>query len=139
MQHARIDALPLVEWLEAECEGLPDRALLVSLSTSQIARRWKQLFGALGFRCGAPDGLTPASLRAGGATELFLRTESHERVRLQLRHGPASRSTERYIQEAAAALSFARVPEGSRRLVQGLGCRAPALVAEHRRQLLARH
>ena len=138
MQHARVDSQPLVEWLEAECAGLPERAFLVSLSASQVARRWRQLFGALGFRCGAPEGLTPASLRAGGATELYLQTASHERVRLQLRHGPASRSTERYVQEAAAALSFARVPEQRRELVRGLAALSPVLVREHVRRLRSR-
>ena len=138
VQSARIDSPELVAWLEAECEGLRESALLVSLSTSQIARRWRQLFTALGFRCGMPDGLTPSSLRAGGATELFLRTESQEAVRLQLRHQAGSRSTERYIQEAAAALSMARVPEASRALVRGLAELSPLLVQEHVRRLRER-
>jgi hypothetical protein len=113
-------------------------ALRIDLSTDQVRRRWRTLFSALKFRVGAPDGLVPSSLRAGGATALFLETKSHEAARLLLRHGVQSHSTERYLQEAVAALAFARVPRAGQELVRLLAKLTPTVLRAHVRSLARR-
>ena len=129
VQHARIESAEVVALMEAELGELPPRARLVDLTRAQLAEQWRLLFARLGFPVGRRErGLVPSSLRAGGATELYVATQSFEAARVLLRHAVRSRATERYVQEAVAALAHARLAPERRELVFTLGSVAGPLI-----------
>lgn len=97
----------LVRWLEAELAGKKRSEFIIFLSVDQVRRRFSALYRRLGYRVGAPRGLTPASLRPGGATLLFVRSGDPNLVRWSLRHKFGSENTERYLQETLAAVAEA--------------------------------
>ena len=99
------DIVKLVRLAKAR---FPSAAPLLGLPLVTVDRRFKSLMEELGLPYGHLVGYTPASLRAGKATHLFEQTLSHDRVRAQLSHKHPS-STDRYIQEASAAIAEARV------------------------------
>ena len=129
-QHARVDALEAVEWLEATCQWLGEGELVVDLTQAELRAAWNAVFGdRLGFSTTHLTGVTPASVRAGAATALYRHRESAEPVRWQLRHS-SQRMTERYIQESVAALVLGRLPSAFRDTIAELADTAPALLVE---------
>jgi len=129
-QHARIDAVEAVRWLEAYCAWIPDAELVVGLSKTELKRAWGAVFGdRLGFSTQHLSGITPSSLRAGSATALYQARDSPEPVRWRLRH-TSQGMTERYIQESMAALILGRLPAASRATIVQLAAAAPVLLAE---------
>ena len=129
-QHARVDAVEAVAWLEAICRGLHESAPMVDLTYAELRAAWQAVFGErLGFSTTHLTGVTPASVRAGAATALYRSRESAEPVRWQLRH-TSQRMTERYIQESVAALVLGRLPSASRHTIAQLADAAPALLSE---------
>ena len=84
--------------LEAARRGR--RALVLTIDPA------RRLADALGLES---LGLTPASLRAGGATERYLQREPIADFSWLLRHADLN-TTWHYIQSAAAMLALARIP-----------------------------
>ena len=80
--------------------GLPPSARLWSLSPAAFRKRWDLVCEALGVVSKQGDGLTPASLRAGGATAHFEIFEDIERLRRRARWS-AAQTAEIYVQEVA--------------------------------------
>ena len=100
-EHVRLDDLEVIDFLKRILDGLPLDLKLFNGSYSDFC--W--LFGKLcdTFDIAKTDGvgLTPASLRAGGATFWYRRHDSAEWVRYRGRWSN-TRMLEIYIQEAAA-------------------------------------
>jgi len=83
VQLARCDEGPVVELLQAVVGDLQPSAQLWPLSASAFRRRWDAVAAALRISSTTGAGMTPGSLRGGGATQFFVLTE--DLVRLQLR------------------------------------------------------
>ena len=74
-QQVTIDDPDTVEFLTWALEGLARAAPIWPSTPATFARRWSLYFGSvLGLSVAAADGFTPASMRAGCATELYQAT-----------------------------------------------------------------
>ena len=104
--HVVFDEGLLVDVLEAHVQRLADDALVVGLKPHAFRRKFDAILAELGLES---LGLTPASLRAGGATERHLQREPIADISWLLRHADIA-TTRHYIQSAAAMLAFARIP-----------------------------
>ena len=104
--HVVFDEGLLVDVLEAHVQRLADDALVVGLKPHAFRRKFDAILAELGLES---LGLTPASLRAGGATERHLQREPIADISWLLRHADIA-TTRHYIQSAAAMLALARVP-----------------------------
>ena len=125
----------LVRWIEAELAGKKRSEFIIFLSVDQIRRRFSALYRRLGYSVGAPRGLTPGSLRPGGATLLFVRSGDTNLCRWALRHRFGSANTERYLQETLAAVADAQCERPE--LVQTLRQCCPSLIL-HRIQEISK-
>ena len=92
--------------LEAHVHRLTDDDFVVGLKPHAFRRKFDAIIAELGLES---LGLTPASLRAGGATERHLQRESIADISWLLRHADVG-TTRHYIQSAAAMLAMARLP-----------------------------
>ena len=99
-QVARCDDLQTLRLWDALAVGANAEDALWPLSLLQFSRRWAAICLVLGLPAQELVGLTPASLRGGGATLLFEATEDLEYVR---RRGRWSilRTCEIYVQEVS--------------------------------------
>ena len=82
--------------LEAHVQRLADDALVVGLKPHAFRRKFDAILAELGLES---LGLTPASLRAGGATERHLQREPIADISWLLRHADIA-TTRHYIQSA---------------------------------------
>ena len=107
--------------------GPNDFLLAVGYRKDTAARLFRQAFDAVfqefGISTRDADGLVPASLRAGGVTELFRRTEDIPLVRCCCRWDNIQ-SLEHYLQEMGAAEMMGRLNADER-----VRCRKLARVA----------
>ena len=100
-QHVRLDDSTLVPFVSALWASASDEHQLLGLSAYHFRKRWDQLLSFLGVPHSQGTGLTPAGLRAGGATYYFTELENIEFVRWKGRW-LSSRMLEIYLQETAA-------------------------------------
>ena len=75
-------------------------------------------------------GYTPASLRAGGATQLYIAGVPLGDIRWQLRHA-SEQSVRRYVQASAAAYAQARLSGATQSLVSRFSRGAVACLRLH--------
>ena len=88
----------LEQWLD----GVAPESSLFPVSQSYMRLLHDKLVAWFGISCSDGTGITPASHRAGGATHMFLCSDSIERVRWHGRWSCTSRTLEVYVQEVAA-------------------------------------
>ncbi len=110
IQHVVIKDLSTIAWAQWLVGDLPDDAPLFTMSGPVLRRRFQELVVA-----GGSENLkfTPAGLRAGGATFLYVGGISVNRLRLVGRWRVVS-SLEHYVQEAAAVQLLQRLPPSAR-------------------------
>jgi len=111
--------------------GRDDFIFACAAKKSLVEHRFRVAFDAifreLGFSVRDGIGVTPASLRAGGATHLYQTTEDLALVRWRGRWTEDS-SLEHYVQEMAAAELMSSLTPAVRRRVSALAAAAPGLV-----------
>ena len=119
-QHVTIDDPTIVRFLVWAAGELPCLSPLWTRGPYQFRATWDRYCILIGLPVSGPTAFTPASLRAGCATELFLQEgrDPHP-VQWHLRHKDASSLTH-YIQELPAALARASLSRGQQRTVQRL-------------------
>ena len=100
MQFCLIHDALTIAWMEWFCVDVPPFVKLFPLSPQRFRQLWDRALESL--RLGNL-GLTPASLRAGGATHLFLSGVPLDRIKFAGRWKVLS-SLEHYIQEAMSTL-----------------------------------
>ena len=96
----------IIDVLEAHVLRLTDDDFVVGLKPHAFRRKFDALIAELGLES---LGLTPASMRAGGATERHLQRKPTADISWLLRHADVS-TTRHYIQSAATMLALARIP-----------------------------
>ena len=110
-QQVTIDDPATVAFLAWALSGLARAAPLWPSKPAAFARRWKLYFSnVLGLSVASEDGFTPASMRAGYATELFQLTRDVALVQWQLRHENLT-TLRHYIQELPLAVARAALNE----------------------------
>ena len=110
-QQVTIDDPANVAFLAWALNGLARAAPLWPSAPAAFARRWSLYFSnVLGLSVASEDGFTPASMRAGCATELFQVTRDVSVVQWQLRHENMS-TLRHYIQELPLAIARAALSE----------------------------
>ena len=131
VEHVRVSDRDGLAFLEAYAAAMPDEALLFPTLSVGVRFRtsWDSVFGSLGFACRDIVGLTPASLRAGAGTDLYVRTNDPSRFQWLARHTDPQ-TARRYLQEHAAALVYARLPHAHKSRIQSLAGLAPALLPD---------
>ena len=104
--HVVFDEELIIDVLEAHVHRLNEDDLVVGLKPHAFRRKFDAIIAELGL---ASLGLTPASLRAGGATERHLQREPIADISWLLRLADLA-TTRHYIQSATAMFALARVP-----------------------------
>jgi len=133
-QQAQLDDPLLIAALEQHWGARPRDSFLLACGADKptAERRFRSAFNAvfteLGFSVRDGLGLTPASLRAGGATHLFRVTQDITAVRWRGRW-TNERSLEHYLQEMAAAEVMSELAPAVRSRVLQLARAAPEQVA----------
>jgi len=133
-QHVLIDDAAAVAFLTWAVQGLPRHAVLWTLKPAAFRRHFDTY---LGTKLGLPvraavNGFTPASLRAGCASELYLQSgRDLDHVQWHLRHGDAS-TLRSYIQELPLALARASLPTVQAARVRRIAPLAGALMLRAR-------
>ena len=97
-QLARSDEPLIVDLLAAVFGALPPASKLWPGSPSQFTSRWNAVCRALRIPARTGSGLTPASLRPGGATAMYLQDESLDNLRRRGRWARMA-TLEIYVQE----------------------------------------
>ena len=126
-EHVLVEQLSLTQWLETALAGRSADELLFRAGPRVFTAAFAEVVRVLGLPVGDLRGLTPASLRAGGATWLFETTRDLELVRWRGRWA-SNRTLEVYIQEVAADRLLADVGDDVRSRVRRLAASAPGLV-----------
>ena len=124
--HVLFDEPAVVRLLEARCLTLAPDQTLVGLKAHAFRRAFDRVLRAL--HC-AHVGLTPACLRAGGATERYLQRESIADISWRLRHADLS-TTRHYVLAATAMLTVAQLAAGTQEEVFKHSRRAPRALRE---------
>ena len=106
----------VVRWLVWLCSGMHPDTLLFAGGTGKFRSLFQEACDTLGI---GSMGLTPASLRAGGATELFQQGVDISRLRF-LGRWRSIQTLDHYVQEAAAALVLASTPPAATQLIEAL-------------------
>ena len=115
------DALS-VEWIEWICQGLPPHAKVFPFGPQVMRRLFRTLSAQLGLtHCH----FSPASLRPGGATQLFLEGCQVDRIKF-LGGWTSVRTLEHYIQEAVAVRSLLELPTDLQHSLHALHSMFPA-------------
>ena len=104
--HVVFDEGLIIDVLEAHVQRLTDNDFVVGLKPHAFRRKFDAIIAELGLES---LGLTPESLRAGGATERHLQSEPIADISWLLRHADLA-TTRHYIQSATAMFALARVP-----------------------------
>lgn len=101
-QHVRVEDAIFVLFVEKVNEQLGPEKQLLPLGGYSFRLLWDSLLTELGVPVGQRAGLTPASLRAGGATRMFAMTQDVQLVRWQGRWQHTT-TLEHYLQEVGSA------------------------------------
>ena len=109
-QHVRIDDAVFVPFVESirKLPGAHEGQRLV-LGAAEFRKKWNAIMMELGIVPTRDHGLTPAGLRAGGATHLFTATQDIALVKWRGRW-QADRTLEHYLQELGSCSMLAAVP-----------------------------
>ena len=129
-EHVRIDDADLIRGVLKFTEGLKPQELLFLGSQLDFTAAFRKLVVKLGVPYGQGTGLTPASLRAGGATFWYHRTDSTEFVRFRGRWSNM-RMLEIYIQEVAASSLLTGLDSDTQSRVASFALAAPWLMAHY--------
>ena len=121
MQFSIVDEPLVVSWLEWFSTSVDVDLKLFPFSTASLRVKFKELTQLFGIES---CGFTPASLRAGGATRLFVNGCSVDRLRF-IGRWKSLPTLEHYIQEATASIVLARLPPAAAALVHQLCLRFP--------------
>lgn len=101
-QHVRVEDAIFVPFMEKISGQLGPEELVWSLGSYAFRLLWDSLLSELGVPVGQQAGLTPASLRAGGATHMFAMTQDVQLVRWRGRWQSVT-TLEHYLQEVGSA------------------------------------
>ena len=126
-EHARVDEPEVVELLEAYLPLLSPEAPVFPGGSAMFRKQLAALMSFFGIPSVEPDGITPASLRPGGATYLYRCTDSPEKVRYRGRWMSA-RMLEIYIQETAASRLLTGLSSEQRARIVRFAAQAPQLM-----------
>jgi len=105
-----------IAWLRWLATDLGGKQKIFLLTTTSFRRLFRHVCSQLHI---SSCGLTPSSLRAGGATFLFQEGHLIDRIRF-LGRWRSLATLERYIQEAAATLVLAQLPHKAERTLHQL-------------------
>ena len=112
-QHVLLREPLFIAWIRAVIGPLPGHSRVFSGSPNAFRTLWDRLMALLHL---GPL-LTPASLRAGGATDLSIRGYSVADIQWRLRHA-SDKTCRHYIQEAGCALARARLTPAAQVVVR---------------------
>ena len=101
-EHVRVEDPLVLTVFENWFRGVHPDERLFPTTASYMRLLHDKLVTWLGISCADGTGITPASHRAGGATHMFLDSDSVEKVRWHGRWSCTSWTLEVYIQEVAA-------------------------------------
>ena len=119
---------PWAAWLWRSLVGrAAPHEKLWSAPVAAFRARWNHLSRRLDIPCNEVLGVTPASLRAGGASALYDATENIEFVRHRGRWTSA-KMVEIYVQEVGGNRFFAQLPPETRDQVAALAARHDAVL-----------
>ena len=127
VQLARCDEVWVVLLLKALFQHLPANARLWTLSSSAFRKRWDALGAALRVPTVTGKGLTPGSLRGGGATQFYVLTEDLPRLQLRARWRRVE-TLQIYVQEISPVEFLVGLPPGVRAGLQRAAARLPGAV-----------
>ena len=133
-QYVRVDGAVFAPSVEALLASASPAAPVCLMDARGFRARWGALMGFFGICARADGGLTPASMRAGGATWLFGETQNIEFVRWTGRW-LSHRTLEHYLQEVTAAGVLPCLAEPARARVARFVAAAAALLEEAQRAL----
>ena len=115
VQHVKITGSRTVAFLETIFGGLAPQDNLFPGAPASFRRRWDRILMVL--KIPVTAGLTPASLRSGGAVKAY--REDEEIARLMWRMRLKSMDTlQRYLQETGAVSLMGELPEIARRRIR---------------------
>jgi hypothetical protein len=121
-QHGVVRDPLVISYLRAVVRRKRADHLVVALTHREFLRTWRGVLAALGTSGWQRDGFPPSSLRAGGATWLYMANCPRPEVSWRLRHGSEG-SVRHYIQQAAAALGAARLSRQAKERIEHLAPR----------------
>ena len=129
IQHATLEepaAIPLLRWFLADVP--PDAFLWAGPSYEARLASFEYAFKRALARLRLEElGFTPASVRAGAATEIWIRTFNAGLIQRKGRWA-SERSLRHYLQQAAATLALQRLGTPLRSQLQQLAAQLPALL-----------
>ena len=126
-EHVRIDDAEVIRFLDRWAHGGCGDWSLFPNGYFDFVKRLRQLCEVFGIPTVDGVGMTPASLRAGGATFWYVLKDSTEFVRYRGRWAN-SRMLEIYIQEAAACNFLASLPLEVQAKISRVGRLTPYLL-----------
>lgn len=126
VQHVKIQGLDIVTYLDKVFGDLPPHCHLFPGAAASFRRRWDALLDAL---C-IPKrfGLTPASLRGGGAVKAYRADQEIGRIMWRMRLKNMD-TLKHYLQEAGAMSVFVELPQRAKNRVQTASCLYSALLS----------
>ncbi len=128
-EHVRIDDLEVTSLLEGLLSQRPTHSPIFNGSAKDFSTLSNALLDVLNLPTGDGHGLTPASLRSGGATFWYRHTDATEWVRFRGRWASAC-MLEIYIQEVASLTILSKIGFNARRRIHYLALAAPLLFRE---------
>jgi len=126
--YTRIDHAGFIQYVDACTRGLSPATPIFPGSYAQLRAHFNRICAHLSVPTGAPHGLSLGSLRPGGATALYRRTDNSELVRFRGRWANA-RMLETYIQEVGAVSLLPALSASTRERIAQLAAAAPAIMA----------
>ena len=114
---------------DAVAVGSPAQEAPWLASVARFTARWNAILEELGIATRELEGLTPGSMRGGGATALFEAFEDADHVRRRVRVTKTA-TAESYIQEVGGQRCFASLPDPTGARVLGLARHSTRLLVE---------
>ena len=126
VQHTKISDLAVAKFLQFAFGNLNRSERLYGGSPSSFRKRWDLLLKFL--MVPTSLGLTPASLRSGGAIHAYRSNQEIAKIlwRMRIRHQD---TLQHYLQEMGAASIFSELPSSSRKRIQHAAVMYPTLLA----------
>ncbi len=118
IQHAKILGYAIAQFLDRVFGGLKADEALYPAAPASFRRRWDFILSLL--KIPTSIGLTPASLRAGGAIRAYRQNEDLGRLMWRMRLKQAE-TLQHYLQEVAAISILGELPEVSQRRIFAAG------------------
>jgi hypothetical protein len=117
-EHVVVSEPEFTAFCEWFCANLSEQQPVWPWTSYHFGKVWEFIIlGKIGIPVHGTSGLTPSSLRAGCATEMFRQTHSLSTVRWHLRHA-SERTLGHYIQEVPLALQRAALSPSSKAVVR---------------------